>query len=129
MDTFDVVAVPNAQPWLIGATSIDGAVLPVVDLGEHCIGANLASHPQLDSKRRLLVGGVSTDDENKLLGLVFYGLPIQFSSEVSDHHRTLAPAALASSILGSARLPTGGETVWSLDPNRLYEQLMHDASQ
>lgn len=81
VDDFDISPIPKAPAWLLGATNVDGNILPVVDLRVY-LGLS-ASHTLV--KRRLLIGGMAhqatSDTTGDAIALVFEGLPQQLSYE------------------------------------------------
>lgn len=81
VDEFELSPVPKAPPWLLGATNVDGNILPVVDLSAY-LGLATAGMPQ---KQRLLIGGTmdasSADSTGDAIALAFEGLPQQLGYE------------------------------------------------
>jgi chemotaxis signal transduction protein len=77
VDDFDLSPIPKAPVWLIGATNVDGNILPVVDLK---IYLGLSSSAGA-SKQRLLIGGMvqqaSSDTTGDAIAIAFDGLPQQ----------------------------------------------------
>ncbi len=81
VDDFELSPIPKAPPWLLGATNVDGNILPVVDLSAY-LGI---SAPSTANKQRLLIGGKtdqnSADTTGDAIALAFEGLPQQLGYE------------------------------------------------
>jgi hypothetical protein len=129
VDEYEVVTVPNAPAWVVGATSVDGTVIPVVDLAEHSANAHPPDLSHGARVERLLVGGALSDTENYRIGYVFSDLPVQFASKLvpAYGHESLSPL-LRNAVNGQTQLAPDGAVVWALDPKRLYDGLAQDAT-
>ena len=55
IDQFQLVPIPRAPAWLIGAVNHDGGIVPVVDLAAYFEPGKSAT--SIDRHQRLLVGG------------------------------------------------------------------------
>lgn len=108
VDTFELVKIPRAPNWLIGAVNIDGNIVPVVDLSIYFVPN--AAPMQIDRHHRILVGGkreesadgVSGDDS--VFAILFNGLPMQieYTREAIDAS-VIIPDRLRELCLGMAR--------------------------
>jgi chemotaxis signal transduction protein len=129
VDEYDLVAVPNAPTWIVGATSVDGSVMPVVDLVERTARDEFLDTSHASRVERLLVGGELSETENYRIGFRFNDLPVQFSSKLAPAygHESLPPI-LREAVNGRTQLPSDGAVVWVLDPKRLYDGLAQDAT-
>ena len=75
IDEFELVAIPGAAPWLVGAVNIEGAIVPVVDLAAY-FEPDLA--PQTITRHhRLMLGGRRENSNEDAVALLFSGLPTQ----------------------------------------------------
>ena len=123
VDEFTVTAVPRAPFWLVGASSINGTVTPVVDLQRFALGESAMPQQSARRKPRLLIGGDADTESNKTLGILFDGLPIQIEPSAEFFHDT----AVQYEQLGSAltgQLVRQRERVYRmLAPEILYEVL------
>ena len=123
VDEFSVTAVPRAPFWLLGASSINGTVTPVVDLQLFALGPNAAQDSGARKKRRLLVGGIADGESNKTLAILFDDLPIQIdpSAEVMSA-QDAGFAQFGQALTG--QIVRQRETVYRmLAPETLYEVL------
>jgi chemotaxis signal transduction protein len=104
VETFDVVPVPRAPPWLAGATNSDGHIVPVVDLAAWIWpDAELASTAPVPARARLLLGS-SARSRGDQLALRFIGLPAMLRLEPDGTPRTSTgvPQRLAPFVIGTA---------------------------
>ncbi len=75
IDDFELVPVPGAAPWLIGAVNVEGAIVPVADLAAYF---EPALPPQAISRHhRLMLGGRRENSNEDAVALLFSGLPTQ----------------------------------------------------
>jgi chemotaxis signal transduction protein len=81
VENYEISAVPKAPSWLIGATNIEGNVLPVVDLATY-FSPTMASYSV--QRQRLLVGGLTAQSSDDAIALVFDGLPQQLNYEPQE---------------------------------------------
>jgi hypothetical protein len=123
IDDYTLIGVPNAPHWLAGVTSVEGVVHPVVDLNFLSETADPSAAREFRGKRRLLVGGVTGEDGNFGLGLMFDDLPMPFSGEVESTGVRTVPGLLHDAIRGTAILPSGTERAWVLDVGKFYQHL------
>jgi chemotaxis signal transduction protein len=77
VDSFSLTPVPRAPYWLVGASSINGTVTPVIDMERFVFGEAAGQDQGARRKQRLLVGGIADAESNKTIGILFDGLPIQ----------------------------------------------------
>jgi chemotaxis signal transduction protein len=128
VDRFEIVPVPKAPVWLMGATVIDAQVLPVIDLALYVDPT--FRRPAVQKDVRLLVGG--SEDGALLdppLALVFDGLPQQVRSSANElqHATALVPEQLANVVDGSAT-STQGEQFHIINIQRLANDLAAELS-
>ena len=75
IDEFELVAIPGAAPWLVGAVNIEGAIVPVADLAAYF---EPALAPQAITRHhRLMLGGRRENSNEDAVALLFSGLPTQ----------------------------------------------------
>ncbi len=123
VDEFTVTPVPRAPFWLVGASSINGTVTPVVDLQRFALGETSMPRQGARRKPRLLIGGDADDESNKTLGILFDGLPIQIEPTAEFFYDAAVQyEQLGQSLTG--QLVRQREGVYRmLDPEILYEVL------
>lgn len=123
VDSFELSPIPKSPPWLLGATNIEGGILPVIDLEVYLTGVAAATH----SRQRLLIGGLvagrTAEDSGDAVALAFDGLPQQISYEP----RTLTygnalPERLREVCVAVANNAAGQEYL-EIDATRLLEAL------
>ncbi len=128
VDRFEIVPVPKAPVWLMGATVIDAQVLPVIDLALYIDPT--FRRPALQKDLRLLVGG--SEDGALLdpsLALVFDGLPQQVRSSINDPQPAMGsvPMRLEGLVDGCAA-STQGEQFHIINIQRLANELAAELS-
>ena len=77
IDQFELVPIPRAPQWLLGAVNVDGSIIPVVDLG-HYLDPQ-AARRAIGREHRLLMGGRTSGSNENALAILFTGLPFQIS--------------------------------------------------
>jgi chemotaxis signal transduction protein len=115
VERFEWVAVPRSPVWLLGATNIEGEVIPVVDL-------SLYAHPntagtQITKQHRLLVVGVGA----QAVALLFSQRPVmlRYAPQKSPGYLPPRIKPLARGVAVSAT----GEQYIDLDPHTFIERL------
>ena len=111
VDTFELVKIPRAPNWLIGAVNIDGRIIPVVDLSVYFVPN--AAPMVIDRHHRLLVGGKYEGNadvasgSDSVFAILFSGLPmqIQYTREAIDASLVI-PERLRELSLGIAKSKT-----------------------
>ena len=127
VDTFELVKIPRAPDWLIGAVNIDGNIIPVVDLSIYFV-PNAAPMP-IDRHHRILVGGKrdvgaegATGDDS-VFAILFAGLPMQieYTQEIMDE-TIVIPERLRELCIGTAK-DGAGKTYFEMNTHRFIEFL------
>ena len=82
VDRFELSPIPKSPNWLLGATNVDGNILPVIDLNAY-LGNEMAVGSR---QQRLLIGGLSNaqsaaDTTGDAIAIAFEGLPQQIRYE------------------------------------------------
>ncbi|TAG78352.1 MAG: hypothetical protein EAZ24_06785 [Burkholderiales bacterium] len=121
VDSFELTAVPRAPAWLVGATNLNGRIVPVIDLSLLRItdDASLARRSAAaQENRRLLVGALDRDGVKERIALIFNGLPQQLEQHV-DHGAAVAGPSLIEGFVEVA----GGERYGTVNVERLFFEL------
>ena len=129
IDVFELVSIPRAPNWLIGAVNVDGNIIPVVDLSVYFVPN--APPMQIDRHHRLLVGGKRDasiessggSGSDSVFAILFAGLPmqIQYTQETMDE-TIVIPERLRELCLGTAKDSTG-KTYFEMNTDRFIEFL------
>jgi chemotaxis signal transduction protein len=131
VDNFELVKIPRAPNWLIGAVNIDGNIVPVVDLSIYFVPN--AVPMQIDRHHRILVGGkreesvdgASSDDS--VFAILFSGLPMQIEyTRESMDSSVIIPDRLRELCLGMARnnaANNSSKTHFEMNADRFIEFL------
>jgi chemotaxis signal transduction protein len=115
VDSFELVKIPRAPNWLIGAVNIDGSIVPVVDLSVYFVPN--AAPMAIDRHHRILVGGRSEAyadggaGGDGVFAILFSGLPmqIQYTREAIDASLVI-PERLRELSLGMAKNQAAGNS-------------------
>jgi CheW-like domain len=115
VDTFELVKIPRAPRWLVGAVNIDGSIIPVVDLSVYFVPN--ATPMAIDKRHRILVGGKreegadGTTSNDGVFAILFQGLPmqIQYTRDVLDASLVI-PERLRELSLGMAKNQAAGSS-------------------
>ena len=75
VDDFELVPVPRAPGWVLGAVNINGLIVPVIDVDCYFSASDAPSQRQRG--QRLLLGGVQAEDAEGALAIVFSQTPVQ----------------------------------------------------
>jgi chemotaxis signal transduction protein len=127
IDRFDIVPVPKAPVWLMGAAVIDAQVLPVIDLALYIDPTYQRPATQRDT--RLLVGG--SEDGGLLdppLALIFDGLPQQVRSSGEQDFATAFELARLAPLVDGFATSTQGEQFHIINIQRLANELAAELS-
>ena len=126
VDQFELVPIPRAPAWVLGAVNVNGLIVPVVDLSNYF--AETAVPAQLERGQRLLVGGIQDEDADGALAVVFSQTPAQLDYEtVPWGDLTALPMRLQEICSGAARNDQGQVYV-EIDPKKLMDALSADLS-
>jgi chemotaxis signal transduction protein len=127
VDTFELVNIPRAPNWLIGAVNIDGSIIPVVDLSVYF--EPKATPMAIDKHHRILVGGKREDNteaganSDNVFAILFSDLPkqTQYRREAMDVSFDL-PERLSELCLGTAR-DAASQSYFEMNTDRFVDLL------
>lgn len=121
IDQFELVNIPKAPPWLIGAVNLDGGIVPVVDLAAYFEPDARAT--AIDRHHRLLMGGRTPDNNENAVAILFSGLPfqIQYTREALKADFAM-PERLRDLCRGVARSEQG-QAHLEIDTHRFLDNL------
>ena len=127
VDSFELVKIPRAANWLIGAANIDGNIIPVVDLSVYFVPSAIPM--AIDRHHRILVGGkreAGTEGaaaNDSVFAILFNGLPMQieYTRETLDA-AVVIPGRMRELSLGLAKSQAGKKS-FEMDTDRLVDFL------
>lgn len=127
VDDFDLVALPRAPGWVLGAVNINGAIVPVVDLTNYFTQSVQPAQPQRG--QRLLVGGIQAEDAEAALAVVFSQTPVQleYTPQPLDAGRDVLLPRLLDVCSGTAG-DDQGNPYFEIDTERLMDALSVELS-
>lgn len=126
VDQFELVSIPRAPAWVLGAVNVNGLIVPVIDLATYFAHSPVPA--QLQRGQRLLVGGVQDEDAENALAVVFSQTPTQLDYQTRPWPNPQAlPLRLQEVCSGAA---TNDERLWyvEIDPVRLMDALSAELS-
>lgn len=126
VDQYELVPIPRAPSWVLGAVNVNGLIVPVVDLATYFTQSVLPA--QLQRGQRLLVGGVQDEDAENALAIVFSQTPTQLDYQTCPWPNLQAlPLRLQEVCSGAA---SNDERQWyaEIDPVRLMDALSAELS-
>lgn len=126
VDEFELVPLPRAPSWVLGAVNVNGLIVPVVDLANYFAESTVPA--QQVRGHRLLVGGVQAEDADGALALVFSLAPVQleYSPQFLLQPNSL-PARLKEVCKGTA-CDDKAHLFFEIDPQRLMDALSAELS-
>ena len=126
VDQFELVPVPRAPGWVLGAVNVNGLIVPVVDLANYFSSAGMPA--QMERGQRLLVGGVQSEDAEGALALAFSLTPVQleYTPQPLTDLQGL-PTRLQEVCRGAASDDRGHHYI-EIDPERLMATLSAELS-
>ena len=127
VDEFDLVALPRAPGWVLGAVSINGSIVPVVDLSSYFTQSAQPAQPQRG--QQLLVGGIQAEDAEAALAVVFSQTPVQLEYEpqpLNSASNALMPRML--DVCSGTAADDQGNQYFQIDTERLMDALSVELS-
>ncbi len=120
IDQFQLVTIPKAPAWLIGAVNLDGGIVPVVDLAAYF---EPEERVMTIDRHRLLMGGMTDGSNENAVAILFSGLPfqIQYTREPLSAGVAL-PERLQELCRGVAR-SEAGKLHFEIDTQRFIDNL------
>lgn len=126
IDNFELSAIPKSPIWLSGAVNIEGNVLPVVDLAQYF--SPELSGSGLQGQQRLLVGGLTTDDSDDAIALVFDSLPLQLNYEAQALTYASALPPKLREVCDGVAIDATGRSFLEINSQRLMAALADELS-
>ena len=121
VDQFQLVTIPKAPAWLIGAVNLDGGIVPVVDLAAYFEPEEKVM--SIDRHHRLLVGGMTDGSNENAVAILFSGLPFQIQYTREPLRAGVAlPERLQELCRGLAR-SEAGKHHFEIDTQRFIDNL------
>lgn len=121
IDQFQLVTIPKAPPWLIGAVNLDGGIVPVVDLAAYFEPGERVT--LIDRHHRLLMGGMTDGSNENAVAILFSGLPFQIQHTREPVRADVAlPERLQELCRGVAR-SDAGKRHFEIDTQRFIDNL------
>jgi chemotaxis signal transduction protein len=128
IENFELTAIPKAPPWLLGATNVEGSILPVVDLGLY-FSPELGATSATQTTQRLLVGGMTADSAEDAVAIAFHSLPqqLRYSASPLDYAGSLPPKL--REVCDAVAHDASGNNFLEINSERLLAALSDELSQ
>jgi chemotaxis signal transduction protein len=128
IENFELTAIPKSPAWLLGATNVEGNILPVVDLGLY-FSPELGATSAMQTTQRLLVGGMTAEGAEDAVAIAFHALPqqLRYSSATLDYASSL-PAKLRE-VCDAVAVDANGNNFLEINSERLMAALSDELSQ
>lgn len=126
VDEFDLVPIPRAPSWVLGAVNVNGLIVPVVDIANYFSADNTPS--QLQRGQRLLLGGVQAEDAESALAIVFSQTPAQLAYEAQTLTDAAALPVRLQDVCKGFAVTEQGKIYIEIDPQRLMDALSAELS-
>ena len=126
VEQFEMVPIPRAPVWVLGAVNVNGVIIAVVDLANYFSKATVPA--QLSRGQRLLVGGIEGEDAEGALAIVFSQSPSQLDGRAApSFDLAVLPPRLQE--VCSAALDNGdGKTYVQVNTSQLMDALAAELS-
>ena len=126
VDQFELVPMPRAPAWVLGAVNVNGLVVPVVDLSNYFSETTVPA--QLERGQRLLVGGIQDEDAESALAVVFSQTPAQLDYQTRPWANVAALPARLQEVCNGAASDDQGNTYIEVNPDKLMDALAAELS-
>jgi chemotaxis signal transduction protein len=126
VDQFELVPLPRAPDWVLGAVNVNGLIVPVVDLANYFSGS--ATPAQLQRGQRLLVGGVRAEDADNALAIVFSQTPAQLEYVARPLTGLETLPARLQEVCKCVAHDDQSRAFFEVDPKRLMDALSAELS-
>ena len=126
VDQFELVPIPRAPVWVLGAVNINGVIVPVVDLSNYFSETDVPA--QLVRGQRVLVGGIQDEDADSALAVVFSQTPAQLDYDTVPWANLRVLPLRLQEICSGAAYDDQGQAYLEIDPNKLMDALSAELS-
>lgn len=126
IDEFELVPVPRAPGWVLGAVNINGLIVPVIDVDCYFSASDAPS--QLQRGQRLLLGGVLAEDAENALAIVFSQRPAQLEYHAEQITDTAALPQRLLEVCKGIAVAEHGKPFTEIDPQKLMAALAAELS-
>ena len=121
VDSYELVPLPRAPGWVLGAVNINGTIIPVVDLENYFFDD--AQPAQAERGQRLLVGGIYAEDSEAALAVVFNKTPVQLEYATAGIENGEALPARLLDVCRGLATDDQGKKYLEIDPEQLVEAM------
>lgn len=126
IEQFELVPVPRAPSWMLGAVNVNGLIVPVVDLANY-FSQNTAPG-QLQRGQRLLLGGLQAEDADNALAIVFSQAPTQLEYHPQSISASENLPARLREVCHQSAVDDQSRTYIEIDATRLMDAMSAELS-
>ena len=126
VDEFDLVPLPRAPAWVLGAVNINGLIVPVIDIDNYF--SESSAPAQVQRGQRLLLGGVQAEDAESALAIVFSQTPAQLDYDAQPLTDLSALPLRLQEVCKGLAMTEQGKSYIEIDPQRLMHALTAELS-
>ena len=126
IEQFELVPVPRAPSWMLGAVNVNGQIVPVVDMANYF--SQSSAPAQLQRGQRLLLGGLQAEDADKALAVVFTHSPTQLEYYPQPVAQLDTLPARLQEVCQAVAVDDQSRTYIEIDPNKLMNALSAELS-
>lgn len=126
VDQFELVPIPRAPAWVLGAVNVNGVIVPVIDVSHYF--SETAEPAQLQRGQSLLVGGVQDEDADSALAVVFSQTPTQLDYQAMPWLGLPALPARLQEVCSGTASDDRAATYIEIDPRKLMDALSAELS-
>ena len=126
VDEFELVPIPRAPAWVLGAVNVNGLIVPVADIDSYF--SENTTPAQLQRGQRLLMGGVQAEDAEGALAIVFSQTPAQLEYDAQPLADLAALPLRMQEVCKGVIRTVQGKRYFEIDPQRLMDALSAELS-
>ena len=126
IEHFELVPVPRAPSWMLGAVNVNGLIVPVVDMATYF--SQSAVPAQVQRGQRLLLGGLQVEDADNALAVVFAHSPTQLEYYPQPIAQLDTLPTRLQEVCLAAAMDDQSRTYIEIDSNKLMDALSAELS-
>ncbi len=126
IEQFELVPIPRAPSWMLGAVNVNGLIVPVVDLASYFSQSVVPA--QLQRGQRLLVGGIQAEDADQALAVVFSDTPSQLEYQPQPIARAHELPARLREVCFATATDDKSRTYLEIAPDKLMDAMSAELS-
>jgi chemotaxis signal transduction protein len=126
IEQFELVPVPRAPSWMLGAVNVNGLIVPVIDIANYF--SQSAVPAQLQRGQRLLLGGIAAEDADSALAVIFSQTPTQLEYQAKPIAALQDLPVRLQEVCRQAAVDDIGRIYIEIEPEKLMDALSAELS-